>query len=140
MKNHLGSRRGIRACLCLVFAASLALAGCASTGGTGEDEDSSRRSDVISQEELAEIDVANLYQVVERLRPRWLITRSRSFSGGTEILVVQNNSVIGDVEILRQMDPVGITELRYMDGDTAAATLVGGRSGFVEGAIVIERG
>lgn len=87
-----------------------------------------------------EIDVANLYQVIERLRPRWLITRSRSFSGGTDILVVQNNSVIGDVEILRQMDPVGVTELRYMDGDTAAATLVGGRSGFVEGAIVIERG
>lgn len=140
MKMQLGTRRVIRACLCLVFAASLALVGCASTGGAGEDEGPSRQSDVISQEELAELDVSTLYEVVDRLRPRWLITRQRSFSRETEILVVQNNSVIGDVEILRQMDPVGVTELRYMDGDTAAATLVGGRSGFVEGAIVIERG
>lgn len=131
--------RGSVSALCLALAAAVAFAGCASTGGGGDD-DESRRSDVISQQEIASANVSTLYELVDRLRPRWLTLRQRSFSRETQILVVRNNSVIGEVDVLRQMDPTGVTELRYMDGDTAAATLVGARSGYVEGAIVIERG
>lgn len=125
---------------CLLAAAAFLLVGCASTGsGSGDDDDSSRRSDVITRAEMVDADVSTLYEVVDRLRPQWLNVRQRSFSRETEILVVQNNTVIGDVEMLRQMGLSGVTELRYLDGDTAAATLVGARAGFVEGAIVIER-
>lgn len=112
--------------------------GCASTGSSGEE--SSDRPDRLSRDQIASVDVSNLYDVVQRLRPRWLRTQQRSFSRETRIVVVQNGTVIGEIGILRNMSPSGVTELRYMDGDTAAATLVGARSGFIEGAIIIERG
>lgn len=116
----------------------LAATGCASTGST-EDGPSERR-DVITRQEMVEADVSNLYDVVQRLRPEWLRRQQRSFSRDTRIVVVENNSVLGDAEMLRQISPDGVRELRFMDGDTAAATLVGARQGFVEGAIIIERG
>lgn len=111
--------------------------GCATTGSTSGD---SQSRDVITRDEIMEADVSNLYQVVQRLRPQWLRTRSRSLERESEIVVVRDGTVIGNVETLRELGRDGIERLRWMDGETAAATLVGARSGFVEGAIVVERG
>lgn len=112
------------------------VAGCATTGRSGGDGQS---RDVITRQEIMDADVSNLYQVVKRLRPEWFRVRSRSLSKKSEILVIRDGTVIGNVETLREIGRDGIEELRYLDGDTAAATLVGAREGFVEGAIVIER-
>lgn len=123
----------------LSLAACLALGapGCATTGSTGGESGS---SDVITRDEIVETDVSNLYQVVQRLRPGWLQIQSRSMERESEILVIRDGTVIGDVQTLRELGRDGIQQLRWMDGETAAATLVGARSGYVEGAIVVERG
>lgn len=121
------------------LAACLALGalGCATTGSTNGDSGS---RDVITRSEIMETDVSNLYQVVERLRPQWLQIQARSMERESEIVVIRDGTVIGNVETLRDLGRDGIQQLRWMDGETAAATLVGARSGYVEGAIVVERG
>lgn len=122
---------------CMFVGTMLAMTGCA-TGGTGGGGESSR--DVITRQEIQEADVSNLYEVVRRLRPTWLRVRNKSMSKQTEIVVVRDGTVIGNVEALRDIGRDGIAEMRFLDGETAAATLVGARSGYVAGAIVIERG
>lgn len=123
--------------MALAAALLAAASGCASTGST-EDGPSERR-DVLTHEQIMEAQVSNVLDVVRRLRPEWLRVRPRGLSEDSRVIVVENGTVIGGVEQLRHYTPGGVEELRYMDGDTAAATLVGGREGFIEGAIVVER-
>lgn len=109
---------------------------CASTG-----ESARRDTTVLTQEEIQDVRVSNLYEAVERLRPRWLQVRSpRSFNTETEVVVFMNRSFLGGPEILRQFGTTSVLRIRYLDGPTASATL-GGMSGrHVEGAIILETG
>lgn len=116
----------------------LLLAGCASTGSKG---DSSGDRDVLTREEIQAAGASNLYDVVQRRRPGWLRVRGGAGgieSGGAKIVVIRNGTRIGQAEILRQISPEGVSRLLYKKGETAASTLVGGREGFVEAAIIIE--
>lgn len=119
----------------------LALGGCASTGSTAE---TTERRDVLTSEQIMSAEVSNLYDVVRRLRPEWLRTKGQGgtgrLSGETRIVVIQNNTVVGGVETLRDFSPEGVQRLRYTEGETAAATLVGGEPGIIEGAIIVEIG
>jgi len=119
--------------------AGVALGGtaCATAGG-GSGSGSSM--DVITAQQIQETDVGSLYEVVKQLRPAWLRFNRRSMSRENEIVVIRDGTVIGGPDVLREIGRDGISEIRWMDGETAAATLVGARSGYVEGAIVIERG
>ncbi len=68
----------------------------------------------------------NLYDVVERLRPRWLVVRAPdrlNLSAG--IVVYQEQTFLGDAEILRQCSREMYYELRWLDGAVASATLPG---------------
>jgi len=111
--------------------------GCAATrsGGSGG------RSDVISREEIvATTGVRNMYELVQRLRPRWVTVRNqdRSFGMATEIAVYQGQTYMGDVETLRQLGHTMAYEIRWMDGPTAMTTLTGYGSGkHLSGAIII---
>jgi hypothetical protein len=96
------------------------------------------RSDVITQEQMAELGSLNLYQVIERIRPQWLRRSARSLSGGDEVVVFQDASFLGGPEVLRQLHPGLARRLRYLDAATASATLAGLGSRKVLGAIVIE--
>lgn len=120
-----------------VFAAVAVLcAACASTGETA----SRSSSTTLTREEIASVNVANLYDVVSRIRPRWLVVRgSRAFAGGGDgrILVYQGTTYLGDVEILRQLDPDYAQSMRYLDAATANATLSATNAN-VHAAIVIE--
>jgi len=109
--------------------------GCASAvSGT-----SGTNRNVLTREEIATVRVANVYEAVERLRPRWLQIRApRSLGGQTEIVVFLNRAYIGGPEMLRQFEPANVAQLRYLDGSTAMATLAGLGGKVVEGAIVIE--
>lgn len=113
------------------------LAGCASAGSGGS---SGRDYTVITAEEIAETapQVSNLYQLVERLRPRWLEARSsRSMSGFTEIVVFQGQTLLGNVSEMRLLGPEYAHWLEYMDASEATARLSGLRSRSIGGAIVL---
>ena len=101
------------------------------------------RQDLITNDELSSAEgVRTLYDVVQRLRPRWLEIRAgdRSFAIGTgraTIVVFQDQSYLGDVEYLKQIAPDLAYELKWLDGPTASATLPGLGSQHVAGAIII---
>lgn len=122
----------------LLLTVGAGVPGCASSGGGSS---VSGRQDVLTAEQMSSVNTSNLYEIVERLRPRWLRVRdvgSLSGQGGRGIAVVRGGAVLGGVEVLRSMGPDGILELRYKDGE-AASILVGSRDGFVEGVIEIVR-
>jgi hypothetical protein len=114
--------------------------GCATTRSDGG-ESGSYRFDLITREELLDVQgVQNLYEVVQRLRPRWLTVRAgdRSFGMTTEIAVYQGQTYMGDIETLRQMGPTLPYQMRWMDGQTAMTTLPGLGSGkHLAGAIIL---
>lgn len=122
--------------LVLTVLASAFATGCASTGARAEE---GRNRDVLTREEILGAEATNLYDVVRRLRPRWLQVRStRSFNMETEIAVVQNEMYIGAAETLREMSPELAFEIRYLEGTRAAAAIPGLMSGrHIEGAIII---
>ncbi len=123
-----------RAGLLLVVMAVF-LAGCASTGTKAEGE----RMDRLTREQILDSGATNLYDVINRLRPRWLTVRStRSFNMETEIVVFQNEMYLGGPDALRQLSPELAFEVEYMDGTKATASLPGLMSGrHIEGAIVV---
>jgi hypothetical protein len=121
----------------IVFVATVVLAGCASSAerpvaGTGP---------ILTQEDMASVSASNLYEVVERLRPRWLQVRgpmSLTGTGTPQIVVFLNNSYLGGPDQLRQFLPKDVLDVRYLDGPTAAATMRGYDSTtHVAGAIVL---
>ena len=117
------------------FTASLllvAVAGCASSGG-GTRTDLDR----LTESEIESVDVSTLFDVVQRLRPRWLDVRATSFEGSTDIVVFQGQAYLGGVEVLRTLSPDAARWMEYLDGPQASATLPGMGSRRVEGAIVI---
>ena len=115
-------------------AAFLVVAACASGG-----QATRSTSTELTREEMATINAANLYEAVQRLRPRWLEVRGeRSFNMPVEIVVFENNTLLGGPEALRDLTPSSIDRLRYIDGPRASATLPGLGTRAVQHAIVIE--
>lgn len=93
----------------------------------------------ITSEELEATRAVNVYELVERERPRWLVSRgARSFHLDTEIIVAVNRRYYGPVETLRQFKPEEVREIVYLDGPTATATVNGLGSRHVEAAIALE--
>lgn len=118
----------------IALVAALLITACASSSSSGPRQ----QSDLITAEEIASTNVSNLYQLIDRLRPRWLDVRSQqSFSSATEIVVFQGQTFLGGIDMLRQLGPDVANAIRYLDGPTASASLSGIGSRQVEGAIVI---
>jgi hypothetical protein len=110
---------------------------CASAGNT---ESSSRRNrNILTQEEMVEASVLTLHEAVQRLRPNWLSTRggSRSMGLQTGVVVFQGQTMLGEVDILKQFGIDSVVELRYLDGTTASSSLPGLNSRHVTGAIIL---
>jgi hypothetical protein len=124
------------------FVLAILLTGFATAcASTREGADSGNRSDVLTRDQImAAQGATNLHDVVQRLRPRWLIVRAgdRSLNQPTSVVVYQDQSFLGDVDTLRQLGPSAAYELRYLDGPTATSTLPGIGSGrHVAGAIIV---
>ena len=122
----------------LIFAVLVsAMAGACASGGAGGS--TGRSSNLLTREEILGAEATNLYDVIRRLRPRWLQVRStRSFNMETMIAVLQNDMYLGPAETLKEMTPDLAYEIEYMDGVRAANVLPGLMSGqHVEGAIII---
>ena len=125
-----------RAMMVLAFATLVAGGGCASNPRAG----SGTSMDRITNDELVSVEgVRNLWDVVERLRPRWLQVRAaeRSLGLATNIVVFQDQTYLGDIDILHQLSPDVAYDMRWLDGATASATLPGLGSQHVAGAIII---
>lgn len=112
----------------------------ACTTATRSDDGPNTRTDLLTREQIMSVTGAtNLYEVVQRLRPRWLDARGgeRSFGLSTDIVVYQDQTFLGDVDTLGQLSPNMAWELRWLDGTTASATLPGLGSRHVVGAIIL---
>jgi hypothetical protein len=95
----------------LLFAGLIIAAGCASSGQTARGD-----SRVLLPEEIAAAPVINMYEAIERLRPRWL-------AGSLELAVFYNGRYAGGVETLREYRTDGIARARFLTAAEAAATL-----------------
>ncbi|MEJ2678302.1 MAG: hypothetical protein P8174_04395 [Gemmatimonadota bacterium] len=113
------------------------LAACASAPAGS----SKTRMDRLTREEIMSVSSTNLYDVVRRLRPQWLEVGQRgdrSFGLQTNIVVFQNQTYLGNVDVLRQFSPESAYQIDFLDGTTASNTLPGLGSQHVAGAIVIK--
>lgn len=104
----------------------IALAGviaCASSGGgTGGPPPADRN--VITQAELELAVGNNLYEVVEKLRPNFLRSRgatSITTPGEEYPVVFVDGRKYGDLSSLRTLIPRQVSQVRYYDGNSAAA-------------------
>ncbi len=113
----------------LTFALALALgsAGCASGGG-GSTRAPGASSTRIVQAELDELPQMNGYQAIQRLRARWLQSRS-----GAPVLYVDGarRNEVRDLESILITD---ISEMRWMNATDATNNFGTGHSG---GAILV---
>ncbi len=118
-----------------IIALALVIASC-SSAGTGSA--TSRFSNVVTTEELADVDYMNGLQALRRLRPNWLRVRgqatfSRQASAGIRLYVDgRRRNDIFELESIRTSD---IREMRFLSG-REATTRYGTDHG--DGAILVE--
>ncbi len=126
-------RMPLRAVLVTLLAAA-PLWGCASTKAT-----TGRNSDVLTREEIMATGATNLFDVVNRLRPRWLQIRTvSSFNLSDEIVVFQDDMNLGGPDALRDIPPEIAYEIRWLNGIRASSVLPGLMSGrHIQGAIIV---
>lgn len=99
----------------LVAVALLALTACAQPSGTQRTV--TRDPHLITLEELANVDAANLFDAVNRLRPQFLrsrgVTSLQDPSPQTAVVYLDGQRV-GRIEFLERMSPLGVFSVRYM--------------------------
>lgn len=121
----------------MLVVAGMLVTGCGhAVGGNGRHD-----PDYISREEIMSVDARSLYDVVNRLRPRWLSAGrragERSFGLSTEVVVYQDQIFLGSIDTLGNWSPSAAYGLTWLDASTASATLPALGSRHVAGAIVI---
>jgi hypothetical protein len=118
-------------------AALLAMLACSSAQQGGV----SRNPELIEQEEVAEYlrtGTNNLFELIQRARPRWLESRGdRSLRLETVTLVYLNQQRVGGLDALRELRPDNVVRIRRLDA-SRAGLLPGARDDHVEAAIVVE--
>lgn len=124
--------------LALMF--MLSLAACAAAADPNAAPRRSEDPDVLTQEQIMETGLGNLYDVIQRLRPRWLAPRGvQSLGGGTIVGVYRGQNYLGGVDVLRSELASSASRVRFLDGATATASLRAPGAGVhLAGAIVIE--
>lgn len=106
-----------------VLVAVAVLAACASTPATARsDPDEITRAQILDNP-----GISNVYDLINRIHPRWLRTRGASRSdlggGGGIIEVYVNGSRYGTVDDLRRYSPDGIASITYVAGSRLATVL-----------------
>jgi hypothetical protein len=93
--------------------------------------------DVILEDEIAASGARNAYEVVERLRPRWLRSGPpRSTRLDTVILVYLDGNRLGDIDALRNLPVEHVRHMHVLDS-AEAGMLAGLGSQHVERAIMV---
>lgn len=123
-----------------------ALVACATGSGGGPSADGARtvgapgdrRSrDILTQSEIQEAGVGTTYDVVQRLRPAWLRTRSSGSVRSTPqyAIVYLDGARIGGLEALRRVNATDVSTIRYLSAPDATTRYGTGHEG---GAILVE--
>jgi len=117
----------------------LALA-CASAGRSGVAGGPRHDSFLITESELRQTNVANLYDAIRTLRPEWIARRNpttlRPEAEGN-IVVYMDRIRFGELEVLRSFAPALATSVRYLAPAEAEAEF---GPGHLQGAILVTTG
>ncbi len=130
-----------RLAIAAVFAA-LSSAACASSGTATPRVTESSPDRMVSAEIEATSGASTAFDLVRRLRPRWLQGGETGSIGGgrvtTQVLLVYlDDNRLGGVEALRSLDASGIKSMQYYDAVRAATILREVGSEPIAGAIVV---
>lgn len=99
----------------LALLLTAALTACASQPAGGRTERGGRS--VLSSVEMHATGYADMYQVVQSLRPEWLRQQGvTSFRGQEEILVYLDGNRMGGVESLRQIVTRSVSTAQFLSG------------------------
>lgn len=125
-----------------IAALSSAATGCASSGTPKPRVTESSPDRITATEIEATSGASTAYDLVRRLRPRWLrAAPTGSISGGrvtTQVLLVYlDGNRLGTAEVLQTLSASGIKSMQYYDAVRAATVLHEVGSEPVSGAIVI---
>ena len=105
------------------------LAGCASSGQSGSSSSEGSR-DVLTREQLSDLDNLSAYDAVSRLRSTWV--RSPRYSG---IRIYLDGILQGGVSALRSIQTKNVEEIRFLDPRQATMEFGTGHRG---GALLIK--
>lgn len=109
------------------------LAGCGG-GATSGSYDANR----ITSDDLASVNASDLYEVVQRLRPRWLQVRSpRGMQTETRVVVFLHRTYLGGADELRRLGLDTAEWLEYRTGSDVVGELSIPGSAHVQGAIIV---
>lgn len=97
----------------------------ACAAGTGGSTGSS--ANALTAEDLETVQTLSVYDAIQRLRPRWLQSRSTS----SPPQVVMNGAPYGGMETLRSIQVSDVTSIRYRDGRDATTRYGTGYGGGV---------
>lgn len=124
-----------------MMGAAVLLSACASsTTRTSNATPREAAPDYITSVEVAATPVANVYDLIARLRPHWFRTSTGSIRSNTRnqvVAVYLDDARIGDIQSLRTISTSGVSSLRYYDATRAAVVLRNPGSDPIAGAIVI---
>lgn len=122
--------RSSKGMLILAMALTLGTAGCASGGGGGSARPEGATSNRIVRAELEPLGQISALRAVERLRPRWLQSRS----GDTPVLYV-DGARRGNTSDLNGMMATEIQQMEFMSASDATNRYGTGHAG---GAILVQ--
>jgi len=100
---------------CMALGLSLGVTACASTSG-GDSGD----RDLITADQLAELQNMTAYDAIRRLKPTWLRKRGTdSFRGVPGLVVMVNEVRQGGVSVLNSYQIRDVEQIRYLDPRSA---------------------
>ena len=105
----------------LLAGSLLTLASCASSG-TSSSSRSRTDATLITREQIDEHHFTNAYDAVAALHSNWLVTKGTdSFASPSQVRVYVDNTFLGGVESLKNVDANTIRGIRWIDGIAATA-------------------
>ncbi len=114
-----------------LLATSILLCGCAAGSGS-RTSDTRRDPNRITPEEIQEQAVGTAYDVVERLRPMWLRSRSSTLQGGGTVIlprVFVDDRDYGPRDSLRDFHIDSLEEIRFISARDATTRYGTGYAG-----------
>src|SRR2546423_10372516 len=122
------------------LAAFAAVIGCASPGGTPGNAGAPAKSILLTANEIATFGVEGktVYDVVSRLRPKWLLARGvRSMIGESDssefALVAVDGHPMGRIQYLRDIQAYQVDDIHYFDPSESSGRFgARGSSGVIE--------
>lgn len=89
---------------------------------------------LITRAEIEQEGPSSAYDLVQKLRPTWLLERNRSFSQATQVVVYLDGTRLGGPDELRNLSTTDLEKLEYLDERRATARF---GAGHVNGAILV---